>query len=131
MQNLEPFAAQWKGAVITIIISGASEPALRPAAFVFETPDGFAWVEPSYADPWGSSSPSYHQRVGKFEPSEAGFVATVSDVEGVAVARYEPNDSHLIGDAIDWFTDWLKAEGRTWQEERERVRERVRVNWEG
>jgi hypothetical protein len=131
MQNLDPIAAKWQGAIVTIITKGSPEPALRPAAFVFETPGGFAWVEPSYADPYGSSSPSFHQRAGTFEASDAGFVARVSDGEGVAVSRYEPNDAHLIGDALDWFADWLKAEGRTWQEERERVRELVRGNWGG
>jgi hypothetical protein len=78
---------------------------------VFDTPDGFAWVEPSYADPAGASSPGFHRR-------------TAADLESgeVQVLLYRAGDRDLVGDALDWFARWLEAEGRTWAEERERVR---------
>ena len=48
----------------------------------------------------------------------------------LAVVPYDRAEFDLVGDALDWFANWLKSEGRTWQEERERVRERVQRNWQ-
>lgn len=130
-EKLDQIAAKWPGAIIIFRASGPdARNEYRPAAFIFETPGGFAWVEPSYADPVGASSPSYHERKGSFDASEGGFVM-MRDEGMIAVIPYDRKESDFVGDALDWFADWLKAEGRTWQEERERVRERVRGNWGG
>ncbi|MBP6225334.1 MAG: hypothetical protein KA439_09745 [Rhizobacter sp.] len=108
---------------------GAGKTTICPAAFVFETPTGIAWVEPSYADPYGSSSPAYHARDGvPAGITEAGFV--MPGENALAVVPYDRAEFDLVGDALDWFANWLKSEGRTWQEERERVRERVQRNWQ-
>ena len=131
MQTLDQIAANWPGAVVVIKNDDDGTNDFRPAAFLFETPTGIAWVEPSYADPWGSPSPSYHAVDGK--PSgitDAGFVL-MSTGRSLAVVPYDRAEFDYVGDSLDWFADWLKTEGRTWQEERERVRERVRGNWGG
>ncbi len=39
---------------------------------------------------------------------------------------YDRKETDYVGDSLDWFADWLKSEGRTWAEERERVRERIK-----
>lgn len=130
MQNLEAFVSPWPGAVVVITNDDDKSIDFRPAAFVFETPTGISWVEPSYADPYGASSRSYHAFAGKASGiTEAGFVF-IADGRSMAVIPYDRAEFDRVGDALDWFADWLKAEGRTWAEERERVRERVRANWE-
>lgn len=109
--NLEEVTRDWPlGAVIAI--SAGGETLLRPAAFVFDVPGGFAWVEPSYADPSGAASPSFHRRP-----------ASDIDSGAVQVLQFFEVDADAVGDGLLWFADWLKAEGRTWAEERERVRE--------
>ena len=40
----------------------------RPAAFVYDVPGGFAWVEPAYLDPYGASSHALHIIHGTIEP---------------------------------------------------------------
>lgn len=119
MQNLKDGTRDWLGAVI--IISGEDGGAVaRPAAFVFDVPGGLAWVEPSYADPMGAASPSFHRREGERESWNTIKAGSAS----VSALPYEPaEDADLVGDALDWFADWMKAEGRTWAQERERVRE--------
>lgn len=117
MQSLEDGTRAWPGAVV--VITDRNGAAFRPAAFVFDVPGGLAWVEPSYADPAGSASPAFHRRAGTFtapgKMAGAGFE--------VEVLPYEPGqDADLVGDALEWFSGWLKTEGRTWAQERERVR---------
>lgn len=101
MPNLDH--ATWEGAVV--FIDGERLP--RPAAFVWiEEGGAVTWVEPSYADPWGAASPALHRRES-----------------GVEALPYDPEtDTRLVGDALEWFAGWLKANGKTWAEERERLR---------
>lgn len=118
MRTLEDLSRDWVGAVMIYGRAGA-DALVFPAAFVFDTPDGLAWVEPSYADPMGAASPAFHRRAGSL--SAPGKLQGV-DFE-IQVLPYAPDeDRDLVGDALDWFADWLKTEGRTWAEERERVR---------
>lgn len=105
------------GAVVIISMSGEARPMTRPAAFVFETAGGIAWIEPSYADPAGAASPALHVRTGRREGD-----ALIGSGWRIDVLPYEAGDQDLVGDALDWFADWLRAEGRTWQQERDRVR---------
>lgn len=117
MQSLEDGTRQWPGAVI--VITDASGTAFRPAAFVFDVPGGLAWVEPSYADPAGAASPAFHRRAGSF----TAWNAIESTGAKLGVLPYAPGeDADLVGDGLEWFAAWLTAEGRTWAEERERVR---------
>lgn len=117
MRTLEDLTASWRGALI--LITDASGSAWRPAAFVFDTEGGFAWVEPSYADPAGAGSPALHvrdwPRIGERTFEQGGM--------RIEILPYTPGlDTDLVGDALEWFADWLQAEGRTWAAERERVR---------
>lgn len=117
MQSLEDGTRDWRGAVIVITQEGRT--LFAPAAFVFDVPGGLAWVEPSYADPYGSASPAFHRRAGTF----TAWNAIEAPGLKVGVLPYEPGeDQDLVGDALEWFAGWLKAEARTWAMERERVR---------
>lgn len=119
MQSVEDLTRDWPGAVIVIDHAGRM---FRPAAFVFNVPGGFAWVEPAYADPYGASSPAFHKRKGR-RTAPGRFVGDGWTIE---VLPYEPaDDRDLVGDALDWFSRWLSSEGRTMAQERERVRELV------
>mgnify|MGYP003537501773 CR=1 FL=1 len=97
-----------------------------PAAFVFLlSGERLAWVEPSYADPYGASSRALHY-AGNVRAVENGICIEASSDAGWSVSCY-PNDSEDgiskgVVDALAWFFDvYLKGEGRTWAEERERV----------
>ena len=117
MQSVEELTRPWPGVVIAINDRGGQ--LFRPAAFVFDVPGGFAWVEPAYADPAGASSPAFHRRQGqRMAPGRY-----VGDGWTIEVLAFDPaDDQGHVGGALDWFARWLRAEGRSWSEERERVR---------
>lgn len=116
MANLEDLTKDWAGAVVSVVMAGQVMP--RPAAFVFDVAaGGVAWVEPSYADPSGAATHALHIIAGQV----AGNVVTGRGVT-VEVLPYEAEDAGSVGGALDWFAAWLKDEGRTWDQERERVR---------
>mgnify|MGYP000876579174 CR=1 FL=1 len=118
MQSLEDGTLGWHGALIAIDDGG--DILFRPAAFVFDVPGGLAWIEPSYADPMGAASPALHVWRGTRKDWN---LFTRPGNRRVQVLAYDPQDNRdLIGDALDWFAVRLKAEGRSWAEERERVR---------
>jgi len=97
----------------------------RPAAFVYDVPGGIAWVEPSYADPYGAASPALHVRRGE-RTAATRFEGPGFKVEVIA---YTPGlDADLVGDALEWYAGWLTAEGRTWHDERERVRAMIEAD---
>jgi len=105
-----------EGAVIIITMQGDDSPVIRPAAFVFKSAGGVAWVEPSYADPAGAASPALHTRTGEWD----GNILAGKDWR-LEVLPYEAADVDLVGDSLEWFYGHLKAEGLTWSEERARV----------
>lgn len=122
MQTPEDLAAGWaRGAVVLIQQAEGGPITIRPAAFVFATPTGIAWVEPGYADPAGSPSPALHYRDGE-TTAAADLLVLQAGAERVEARAYEDDDAADVGDALDWFDGYLQANGRTWAEERERVR---------
>lgn len=117
--------ASWRGAIVSIDFHDGI-PMFRPAAHVFGTPSGFAWVEPSYADPYGAASPAFHKREGVLVPSDPAFTMACTDGLDIVLTQFDPRAHAGHGDPLIWFTRWIESEGRTWLEERERVRERIR-----
>lgn len=114
MPTLEEDVQTWSGgAIVTTIRLQNDEITIRPAAFVWALPDGIEWVEPSYADPWGAASPSHHVRRG----SRDGYM-TRHEGALVEALPAEPGES----DALTWFAGWLTEQGRTWEQERARLR---------
>lgn len=112
----------WQGAVVLVDAGGQLLP--RPAAFVFDLGGGrLAWVEPSYADPAGGGSPAVHFAENvRPDPSGQG-VQCDGGAWTATLLPYDPEDHRdMVGDALEWFGDWLKTERRTWDEERARVR---------
>lgn len=60
----EELVLSWRDGAL-VFIGERSSPLVRPAAFVFVDPGGLSWVEPSYADPFGAASSSFHRRDGR------------------------------------------------------------------
>ena len=111
-----------RNAAIAVIQSG--EATMRPALFVFTTPDGFAWVEPCYLEPTPSRN-AFHRVRARLTLSAGGFTAEGEDGRAYIVA---PLDSLEDGAGADlrevcaWAERELEAQGRTLDEERDRVR---------
>jgi hypothetical protein len=99
----------------------------RPAAFVFDTPTGFLWIEPSYFDePGYRSAPAMH--VARCEVTQAvgerwTFVGEMSG----AVERYGIGEDTDIVSGLEWFaTEFLPSQKKTLAELRASVAEKLR-----
>lgn len=122
MGNAEALFSTWADGAVVVIQSSDETIATRPAAFVFETADGIAWVEPSYVDPWGASSTAFHARAGTVEILGAG-VRCIGERETITLLRYDPDeDRDLVGDALAMWAGYLAMSGLTFDEERARIR---------
>jgi hypothetical protein len=126
MQDLEALAGSWtNGALVFIRTEDTGRPMVRPAAFVYATPTGFAWIEPSYADPAGSATPALHFRDGTpREEAGGGFSMVTTDAERVTVLPNVDGDD-LVDGALGWFAGYLADKGVDWAAERERLRDQV------
>jgi hypothetical protein len=126
VKTLEEVASTWaRGALVFIRQAGTEDDMIRPAAFVYSTPDGLAWVEPSYADPWGASSNALHFAAGVPMPVPGdGFRVITAAGDSFIVVPYG-DDADLIGDSLEWFARHLAETGTDWATERERVRELI------
>jgi hypothetical protein len=116
---IEQAVKTWRGAVVTLQPKDGRGAIIRPAAFLFDRPGGFAWLEPGYADPWGSPSPTWHE----VEASITRVASTIIYFDG---PEYSGDIEEYFGQTdaagpLEWFAGWLKEQGRTWEEERARV----------
>lgn len=114
MQNPEALFSTWRAGAL-VFVDGL----IRPAAFVYQTADGLAWIEPSVADPQGAATPALHFRAGQLIDEPGGGVRVVES--GVVVLPYG-DDADLIGDALEWFARWLSDTGANWDDQREALR---------
>ncbi len=118
----------WESGALVLIFSTSTEaiPLVRTAAFVYATPGGFAWVEPSYADPYGASSPSPLIRSGEIRQKGEGFVIFEPDA-WIAVQPFNAHDPGMAGpgEPLLWFAEHLKKSGLQWHDERKRVLEMI------
>ena len=96
---------------------------LRPALFVFTTPRGFAWVEPSYRDPDRVHS-GMHEAVGPITLGAKQFTVDGENRVYLVVDANEADEG--VGDdcrrAIAWAHADIEASGTTIEAERERLR---------
>lgn len=128
MHNLEEVVSKWEKGALVLILSTSSASILltRPAAFVYAIRGGFAWVEPSYADPYGASSPGLHIRSGEIQEKNDGFKLRAGGSE-IEVYPFDERDPATQDDAepLLWFAHHLRESGLQWQAERERVRKLI------
>lgn len=126
MRTVEAEAASWaRGAVVQIPASGTGA-IYRPALFVFEEEGGgLAWVEPSYLDPFGASSPALH-RITKVEdvtPAGAELVFFRGQGSGWDAIVYPSTDEddEAVREALAWGLRQLESMGTSWERERARL----------
>lgn len=119
---LDEATAGWPHAVVFIRSKETGAEYVRPAAFVFDTPGGFAWVEPQYIDPYGASSPALHIRQATIEPEGAGFRFDGPEWDG-RIEEYEANPDQIegVGYCLEQYDRWLAAEKKTAAQERAAV----------
>jgi len=122
MGNAEALFSTWTDGAVVVIQRDIDGIETRPAALAFATHDGIAWVEPSYADPWGASSTAFHARAGAVEIVGSG-VRCIGERETITLLRYDPDeDRDLVGDALAMWAGYLAMSGLTFDEERARIR---------
>jgi len=129
--SIEPVARDWRGIFVTVRFPDRPDdaPMEQLAMFVLDLPRGrVVWIEGSYADPYSWPSPSSHEieRVREVAPVRStGSVFEGDGGNGAWAATIEPYRRGLREDfdrALTWFEGYLLEQGRTWDEERERVR---------
>ena len=124
----EQVAASWTdGALIFDYQQGVDGMAMvRPAAFVYPGDGSLTWVEPSYLDPYGASSPALHTRTGKLEKAPGdGFALILKD--GTKIVALPVNDGgDLVGNALLWFSNHLAENKINFLEERARIWEEIK-----
>ncbi len=119
---LVPGTDDWDGALI-FLTPKSGEGFFRPAAFFFDLKVGLAWVEPSYADPYGTPSTALHFRFGR----RVAPTVVENENERIEASRYYPEcDGDMDGEALAWFDRWIASEGRSRQSERARVWKLIR-----
>lgn len=113
---------------IVFIRRGTDRPMARPAAFVFDTPTGFLWIEPGYYnEPGTNSSPQIHMIDAIVEQSSIERW-TFAGARTGAIEKYEiGEDADIVGDALEWFaTRFLPSQPESLSELRIAVAERLR-----
>lgn len=114
-------------AKVTVRDRGIPDPYVLACLFVYTTPTGIVWVEPTYLDPIPYPRPADHRADGKFTAvTTNGFTVTSGD-RTTTVERFDPrsDDRHGIGRSLRWAAEELARRGTTLEAERERVREIV------
>lgn len=99
---------------------------VRPAAFVWQTAQGIAWLEPGYLSAEPSGRPMFHTFTGAREDMPQGLVVTgergtalVFDAEAAAdSADLVPAD---VAEDLERFRSALDEAGVTWEDERARM----------
>ena len=119
MISVDAVAAAWRGAVV-VLDAGTDRQMVRAAAHVYEIAGGVAWLEPSYADPFGSPVPAWHERRGTVAAVGDALRVTTADGQTVDLVPYDAGQhADMVDGALKWFAGWLKSQGLTWADERD------------
>lgn len=117
---IDQVTAKWEGGVVTLRPKEGGPEIIRTACFVFEVPGGFGWLEPAYANPMGSPSPTWHEvLVSQIAAQGSTLIAFDGPLFSGDIEQYFGQTE--AAQAMEWFAGWLKENGRTFQEERARV----------
>lgn len=97
-------STEWPFAVIALRSKIGGTSLHSAAAFLFDTTDGFAWVEPKYKDPDGAGQHAFHRITATVIARQDGFEFDGPEWTGM-IEPYEPNVSQLerIGYGLEWF----------------------------
>lgn len=116
----------WPDAVV--IIKSKSNPIdimVRGAVLVYRTPDGFAWVESGYIDPYGSPSPQFHRLICDLRKDGWMYRFENSEQRG-RIERFRRSKSEWMDRAFTDYAEHLARSSRTRREEWLRLREELR-----
>jgi len=123
--SLNESTANWPFAIITIIDRRDGSTFSYPAAFVYDVPGGFAWVEPSYLDGFGGGATAVHILRGTVLPdipvgeSAPRYVFENDDYTGMIEMHVGKAERHA--DSLTWYAAELRRRGKAHAVERERV----------
>lgn len=122
--------SKWSLSVVWLRDQQAGTELARPAAFVFGTPDGFAFVEPAYLDPDDSGRRFHrvHARVLEVELGGETVLAFDGEEWLGRIERYTASEAQRekVGDGLTRFAAYLQErKDRTVEEERERLRKHL------
>lgn len=112
-----------KMAVIAIV--KADDATLKPALFVYETPDGFAWVDPAYLDGVACNE-LVHRVKCTIRKRDNSFTAEGCDGRTYFVSsiyNLSTIDLDKIRVSFDWALKLIDKTGRTIDQERESIRQ--------
>lgn len=119
--QLNAIFAEWTGA--TVRIRRPERETVHAAAHVYATERGVSWVDTVYAECLLLDEPFYETHDGLFERAGDGFVFRNRYGAKISLSKPSAGDEQRVLDALNWFAGWLKSEGRTWRDERERLRQ--------
>lgn len=93
----------------------------RPAIMVWRTPDGFAWLEPSYYDPAPIPAPAFHRITGPVDEAEGGLYLRSPEWTLAAALPADRADDPEISAAIGYALERIAAAGATLDTEHTRL----------
>lgn len=101
-----------------ILLLGKASTQRRPAVLVWRTPDGFAWLEPSYYDESPPPAPAFHRITGTVEEAQGGLYLRSPEWMLAAALPASSNEDPEIAAAITFALDRIAAAGSTLEAER-------------
>lgn len=101
-----------------ILLLGTDSTMRRPAIMVWRTPDGFAWLEPSYYDPAPIPAPAFHRITGTVEEAHGGLYLRSPEWTMAAALPAASNEDPELDAAIAFALDRITAAGSTLDAER-------------
>ncbi|MDL1860862.1 hypothetical protein FBR04_07510 [Betaproteobacteria bacterium PRO7] len=119
---IDELAKNWRRGAVVFMRAPNGFYMTRPAVWVWDTPDGFGFVEPAYASPEQPTPFALHyvKATALERQGEATIVYEGPDWRGSIEAN--EGDDGDASEALRWyFEEYLPGTGRTIDEERERV----------
>jgi hypothetical protein len=121
--TLSDLVRGWPFAVVWMRNKQAGTEQVRAAAFTFDARGGFAWVEPSYLDPW-SQQGFRRVRCALGEVVPGADEVTFEGAEWAGrIERFDASPEQLKGgEGLLHVVEALREKGRTLDQEREQLR---------
>lgn len=124
IRNVEEIVCAWdEGALIHTVQKGDEKKGIQPAAFVYATRGGVAWIELS-GEGLVAMPSKIQIRKGEIILFNEGLMMTSRNGERIYIFPFERDnpETAAAGHAIQEFANKLQRRGVTWQEERNKAR---------
>lgn len=124
---IDELAKTWRRGATVFLQAPDGFSMTRPAVWVWDTPDGFGFIEPAYASPEQPTPHALHYVRAKLE-LVAGYYIRFSGPQWSGTIEADEGIDGDASEALRWYFDeYLPGTGRTLDEERERVLDPVRA----